>query len=363
MHCYGIVGLPNVGKSTLFNALTHSSVLAEKYPFSTTDHHIGVVKVPDERLKRLAELVEAIEVKPTTIEFVDIAGLVKGAHKGEGLGNRFLSYIREVDCIVEVVRLFRDETISHISTDLEPISDIETINLELIFKDLETISKRRDKLCQLLRTSKEKRYQEEWELLGQAEACLNEGRLASSLRLLPSEGGYLKELSLLTAKPFLYVANIDEEDLGKGNQLLKEIEGMAKETGARVVNLSAKLEDELKDLPKEEADEFRQEMGMVSGINALIAESYSLLDLISFFTVEHRKVSSWTLKRGMSAQEAAGKIHSDMEKGFISAEVVPFYQLIEVGSLSSASKKGLIRQEGREYVVQDGDVITFRFNV
>lgn len=364
MRRYGIVGLPNVGKSTLFNTLTQSSVPAEKYPFSTTDHHIGVVEVPDERLNRLTELIGAVDVKPTTIEFVDIAGLVKGAHKGEGLGNRFLSYIREVDCIIEVIRLFRDETVAHIDTVLNPIRDIEIIKLELILKDLETLSKRKDKLHQLLRTSKEKRYQEEAKLLKRVEECLNEERLASSLEFSHHDQEYLREFFLLSVKPFLYVANLDEDDLGRESELLKQIEAVARQDGARVVALSAKLENELNALPEEEAEEFRQGMGLArSGIKDLIAESYALLDLVSFFTIEHKKVSSWTLKAGMCAKRAAGCIHTDMERGFISADVVSFSQLEEAGSIHTAHQKGLVRQEGRDYIVQEGDIITFRFNV
>lgn len=365
MNRYGIVGLPNVGKSTLFNALTHSSVPAEKYPFSTKDHHVGVVEVPDPRLGRLSELIEAIEVKPTAIEFVDIAGLVKGAHKGEGLGNRFLSYILEVDCIIEVVRLFGDETVAHIDTRLDPASDIDAVNLELILKDLETLSKRKDKLTQMLRTSKEKKYREEMELLEKLKGCLDGGGLASSLEFGLHEMEYLRELSLLTTKPFLYVVNLDEDGLGQGgNEILKQVEACARRDKARALSLSVKIEDELSRLPDEEAEEFRQGMDLGrNGLKELIAESYLLLNLITFFTVERRKLSAWTLKDGTTVQKAAGRIHTDMERGFISAEVIHLHQLEETGSVGAAHKIGLVRQEGKDYVVQDGDVITFRFNV
>jgi hypothetical protein len=363
MYSFGIVGLPNVGKSTLFNLLTRSSVPVEKYPFSTKDHHVGAAQVPDSRMGRLEEVILPIEVRPACIEFVDIAGLVEGASKGEGLGNRFLAHIREVNCIVEVLRCFRDPTVSHFTPNIDPVRDIDIVNTELILKDLETVSKRIGGLHRILRTSHDRRCQEEMDLLRRLEEWLNQGHLASTLNLTPQEKESIKDLNLLTLKPFLYVANLDEEDIKRGG-LPHGIEGRAERDGAVVVGLSLKVELELSYLGEKDERLFREDLGMgPQGTEVLIHEGLKLLGLISFFTIEHSRLSAWIIPKGTTAREAAGKIHSDMERGFVAAEVTAYEHLLQSGSLHKVKEGGLLRLEGRDYIVQDGDIITFRFNV
>lgn len=362
MYSFGIVGLPNVGKSTLFNLLTRSSVLVERYPFSTKDHHVGVVQVPDPRIERLKELINPVEIRPGCIEFVDIAGLVKGASKGEGLGNRFLAYIRDVDCIVEVIRCFRDPTIPHVAQGVDPLRDIQIVNTELILKDLDTISKRMERLHHILRTRGDRVYREEMDLLERLYTSLNQGYLASTLNLRQEEKDLLKETPLLTLKPFIYLANLDEEEI-KEKRIPYVVEECAKRDRARVVGLSLKIEFELSLLGKEDEWIFRRDLDIgPPGIEILISEGYKALGLLSFFTKEHGILTAWPVREGTVAREAAGKVHSDMEKGFIAADVISYEDLLRSGSLASAKESGLIRLEGKDYVVQDGDIITFRFN-
>lgn len=361
----GIVGLPNVGKSTLFNAITQAGAESANYPFCTIDPNVGVVDVPDERLQRLAEIIRPQRVVPTSFQFVDIAGLVKGASQGEGLGNKFLSHIREVDAIIHVVRCFENENITHVAGKVDPASDIETINLELVLADLETVEKRLDRV-QRQKKSGDKLALAEHEILVRLQEALAEGRPARSVDLSKEDKHLIKSLNLLTLKNVLYAANVSEEDVAHADenpyvQIVKEI---AAKEGAGVVTISAQVEAEIAELEGEERQLFLQELGIeTSGLDRLISAAYRLLGLITYFTAGEKEVHAWTIREGTKAPQAAGVIHSDFERGFIRAEVTAYEDLIACGSLAQAREKGLLRLEGKEYVVNDGDIMTFRFAV
>ena len=362
----GIVGLPNVGKSTLFNSLTKAGAESANYPFCTIDPNVGVVAVPDERLKLLGDLYHSKKVTPAVIEFVDIAGLVKGASKGEGLGNQFLSNIREVDAIVHVVRCFEDSNVVHVDGSVNPLRDIETINLELIFSDLEILERRIAKVAKGARMDKEQA--KELAMLERVKERLEDGKLAIGFETEDEdEVEYFKNLNLLTAKPVIYAANVGEEDLandGADNAGVQAVREYAKETGSEVFAICAQIEEEISELDDEERQMFLDDLGLKeSGLEKLIRASYHLLGLMSFLTSGEDETRAWTIKQGTKAPQAAGKIHTDFERGFIKAEVVNYKDLLENGSLAAAREKGLVRMEGKEYVVQDGDVILFRFNV
>ena len=362
----GIVGLPNVGKSTLFNSLTKAGAESANYPFCTIDPNVGVVAVPDERLKLLGDLYHSKKVTPAVIEFVDIAGLVKGASKGEGLGNQFLSNIREVDAIVHVVRCFEDSNVVHVDGSVNPLRDIETINLELIFSDLEILERRIAKVAKGARMDKEQA--KELAMLERVKERLEDGKLAIGFETEDEdEEEYFKNLNLLTAKPVIYAANVGEEDLandGADNAGVQAVREYAKETGSEVFAICAQIEEEISELDDEERQMFLDDLGLKeSGLEKLIRASYHLLGLMSFLTSGEDETRAWTIKQGTKAPQAAGKIHTDFERGVIKAEVVNYKDLLENGSLAAAREKGLVRMEGKEYVVQDGDVILFRFNV
>ena len=362
----GIVGLPNVGKSTLFNSLTKAGAESANYPFCTIDPNVGVVAVPDERLKLLGDLYHSKKVTPAVIEFVDIAGLVKGASKGEGLGNQFLSNIREVDAIVHVVRCFEDSNVVHVDGSVNPLRDIETINLELIFSDLEILERRIAKVAKGARMDKEQA--KELAMLERVKERLEDGKLAIGFETEDEdEEEYFKNLNLLTAKPVIYAANVGEEDLandGADNAGVQAVREYAKETGSEVFAICAQIEEEISELDDEERQMFLDDLGLKeSGLEKLIRASYHLLGLMSFLTSGEDETRAWTIKQGTKAPQAAGKIHTDFERGFIKAEVVNYKDLLENGSLAAAREKGLVRMEGKDYVVQDGDVILFRFNV
>jgi len=363
----GIVGLPNVGKSTLFNSLTKAGAESANYPFCTIDPNIGIVTVPDERLQKLGDLYQSKKVTPAVIEFVDIAGLVKGASKGEGLGNQFLANIREVDAIVHVVRCFEDTNVVHVDGNIDPIRDIETINLELIFSDIEILDRRIAKTVKGARM--DKTLAKELALLEKVKAHLEEGKLAKTFELSEDEeeAEWFKDYNLLTAKPVIYAANVSEDDLaddGTGNAYVQKVKEHAKEEDCEVFVICAQIEQEIAELDEEEKAMFLEELGLTeSGLEKLIKASYSLLGLISYLTAGEDETRAWTIKKGTKAPQAAGKIHTDFERGFIRAEVVNYQDLLECKSLSAAKEKGLVGLEGKEYVVKDGDVILFRFNV
>jgi len=359
----GIVGLPNVGKSTLFNALTRANATVASYPFTTIDPNIGVVEVPDQRLADVAAIVQPDDVKPTTIEFVDIAGLVQDAHKGEGLGNQFLGHIRNVDAIVLAVRCFQDPDIAHVTAQLDPVTDCEVIDLELILADLGTVERREAKIVSAAK-AQPKAYTAELELLTRLKAHLEGGRLAARFPATDKESELLRPLSLLSGKPRLYVANVGEDDLPGGGPLAERVAERAAQEGARVVILAAQLEADLAEWPADEAAEYRAELGLeATGLERLIHASYELLDLITFFTATGTSVvRAWTLQSGQTAYEAAGKIHTDMQRGFIRAEVVSHDDLKVCGDFNAARVRGLLRLEGRDYRVQDGDVVHIRFS-
>ena len=360
----GIVGLPNVGKSTLFNAITKAGAEAANYPFCTIEPNVGVVAVPDERLKVLTDMYNAKKTIHTTIEFYDIAGLVKGASRGEGLGNKFLGHIREVAAIVHVVRCFDDPNVVHVDGKINPASDIDTINMELILSDMELLERRIAKTTKNLKGDKS--LQKELDILNKVNDFLGEGKSARAMELTDEEAEFVKSLDLLSYKPVIYVANVSEEDAAaEDNEYIAQVRKIADEEGSDVVVVCAGIEAEISELDDEEKAMFLEELGIAeSGLDKLVKASYHLLNLISFLTAGEPEVRAWTVTRGTKAPQAAGKIHTDFEKGFIRAETIAYDKLIECGgNLATAKEKGLIRSEGKEYVVKDGDVMHFLFNV
>ncbi len=359
----GIVGLPNVGKSTLFNALVaNAKADAANFPFCTIEPNVGVVAVPDERLDVLAKLSSSAQTVPTRMEFVDIAGLVKGASKGEGLGNQFLSHIREVDAIVHVVRCFDDDDIIHVAGSVDPLRDIEVINLELCLADLAQVERRCDRTRKQARANKD--AQAELVVLEKVQTALNEGQSIRLLNLSEEESEIIKPLGLLTAKPVIYATNVSEDDLATGNHWVEQVQKLAITENAQVVIVSAQVESELFELPEAERADFLASLGVEEGgLKTLIRATYKLLGLRTFLTTGPKETRAWTIRAGMSAPQAAGVIHSDFERGFIRAETVAYNDLVTAGSMQAAKEKGLVRSEGKEYIVQEGDVMLFRFNV
>ena len=357
----GIVGLPNVGKSTLFNALTSQKIDAENFPFCTIEPNIARVNIPDERLDQLASLVKPEKVIPSFMEFVDIAGLVKGAHSGEGLGNKFLSHIRETQCFAHVIRCFEDTNIIHVEVKISPISDLETIDTELILSDLEIVQKRRERIFKQLRSG-DKETQSEHDLLEKLEAGLNQNIPIRNIAIEENDKEFLKQMQLVTGKPFFFIANLHEDE--NKNTHLPELEDYAAKNNLSIIKVFAKAEGELVDLDQEEKKEYLNLLGLEEpALNLVIRKGYEMLDLFSYFTAGPKEVRAWSVKTGSTAPEAAGKIHTDFERGFIKAEVISFEDYIESGSESGAKEQGKLKMEGKEYIVQDGDVIHFKFNV